>query len=242
MLRLRTFGGLSLARDEEAPMTGAPTQRRRLAIIAMLAVARERGLSRDKLLGTLWPESEQEKARHTLNQLLYAQRRHFGDQELFAGKKNLRLNREVIWTDVGEFQDALERGALEDAAKLYAGPFLDGFFLAGSVEFERWADDQRQRLAADCRTTLITLAKRASASSDHEAAAEWWRRAFEQDPLDTQIATGLAQTLESAGDSAGALRYARRHAERLRKELDVDPEDELLRLMQRLAQGSRGGA
>jgi len=74
MLRLRTFGGLSLFRGSEN-LTGAVTQRRRLAILALLAVGRDVGVSRDKLLSYLWPESDQERARHVLNQLLYAQRR-----------------------------------------------------------------------------------------------------------------------------------------------------------------------
>jgi DNA-binding SARP family transcriptional activator len=238
MLRLRTFGGLSLARDEEAPMTGAPTQRRRLAILAMLAVARDRGVSRDKLLGTLWPESEQEKARHTLNQLLYAQRRHFDDQELFAGKKNLRLNRDVIRTDVGEFEDAFERNDFERAVSLYAGPFLDGFFLAGSIDFERWADDHRRRLAGLCRTALVALARRASSSGLQDEAARWWQRAFDLDPLDSQITVQLVEALATAGDTAGALRCARRHVERIRDELELDPDDDLVAVMRRL--GWRG--
>ena len=215
-------------------MTGAPTQRRRLAILAMLAVARDRGLSRDKLLGTLWPESEQEKARHTLNQLLYAQRRYFDGQELFAGKKNLRLNRHVIWTDVGEFEDALERGALEGAVSLYLGPFLDGFFVTEALEFERWAEDQRQRLADRDKAALVALAKRASASGDHDGAVEWWRRAFDHDPLDSAVATRLIEALERAGDPAGALRYGRRHVQRLQDDLEVEPEESFLSLMRRL--------
>jgi DNA-binding SARP family transcriptional activator len=58
MLRVHTFGGLTLT-VEDAPVTGVLTQRRRLAL---LAVARERGVSRDKLVAYLWPESEAAKA------------------------------------------------------------------------------------------------------------------------------------------------------------------------------------
>src|SRR4051794_26861648 len=95
MLRLRTFGGLTLSRGEEN-LTGAVTQRRRLALLALLAVARDTGLSRDKLLAWLWPDSDAERARHVLNQLLYAQRRQVGDAALFTGQKTLRLNRAVM--------------------------------------------------------------------------------------------------------------------------------------------------
>src|SRR5205814_2687931 len=93
MLRLRTFGGLSLSRGTEN-LTGAITQRRRLAILALLATARDAGLSRDKLQAYLWPESDAERARHVLNQLLYAQRRQVGHNTLFVGRKTLRLNPE----------------------------------------------------------------------------------------------------------------------------------------------------
>ncbi len=79
--RLATFGGLSLAADVEPLRT---TQRRRLALLALLAVAGERGLSRDKLQAYLWPESRADQARHALEQLLYFLRRQLGD-DAFLG-------------------------------------------------------------------------------------------------------------------------------------------------------------
>ena len=146
MLRINTFGGLSL-RQGDAPLTGAPTQRRRLALLAVLAVAGEQGISRDKLLAMLWPESDGDKSRHALNQILYAQRRDFGEQQLFNGQKTVRLNPSLITSDVALFERALTDGDLEAAVGLYAGPFLDGFFLSGSSEFEIWVGDQRARFA-----------------------------------------------------------------------------------------------
>ena len=121
MLRLSTFGGLTLARGSE-DLTGAVTQRRRLALLALFAAAGSVGMSRDKLLAYLWPESDAERARHVLNQLLYAQRRQVGGdpggEELFLGRKTLRLNPAMIATDVGAFEEAL---AVDDPA-LAAGP------------------------------------------------------------------------------------------------------------------------
>jgi hypothetical protein len=54
-LRLRTFGGLSFE-SEDGPVGGAATQRRRLSLLAVLADAGERGLTRDKPIG-LWSSS-----------------------------------------------------------------------------------------------------------------------------------------------------------------------------------------
>jgi DNA-binding SARP family transcriptional activator len=233
MLRLRTFGGLSLSRGTEN-LTGAVTQRRRLAILALLAVARDAGLSRDKLQAYLWPESDAERARHVLNQLLYAQRRQVGQEALFVGRKTLRLNRAVIETDVSEFEEALDRGALEDAAARYAGPFLDGFFLKDAPEFERWVDGQRDRLARRALGALAALAERAASEGGDARAVSWWRRAAELDPLDSAVALELVRALARVGDRAGALRYARHHAEALDLQLGVPPDPRLTELMRQL--------
>jgi DNA-binding SARP family transcriptional activator len=233
MLRLRTFGGLSLSRGEEN-LTGAVTQRRRLAILALLAVAGESGMSRDKLVAYLWPESDAERARHVLNQLLYAQRRQVGDDSLFLGRKTLRLNAAVITTDVDDLTGALARGDRAEAVALYRGPFLDGFFVKDAGEFERWVEAQRSRYARQLLDALVALAAAAAAAGDSRAALGWWRRAAELDPLDATIALELVRALAAAGDRPGALRHARQHAEALDAELGVPPDPCLTDLVEAL--------
>jgi DNA-binding SARP family transcriptional activator len=230
MLRLRTFGGLSLSRGEEN-LTGAVTQRRRLAILALLAVAGESGMSRDKLVAYLWPESDAERARHVLNQLLYAQRRQVGDDSLFQGRKTLRLNAAVITTDVDDLTKALARGDRAEAAGLYRGPFLDGFFVKDAAEFERWVEVQRSRYARQVLDALVALA---TAAGDVRSAVGWWRRAAELDQLDATIALELVRALAAAGDRPGALRHARRHADALDAELGVSPDPGLTDLVEAL--------
>ncbi|MEO8199734.1 MAG: hypothetical protein ABI679_04350, partial [Gemmatimonadota bacterium] len=67
MYRLNTLGGLSLS-GPAGPITGPAVQPRRLGLLTLLAAAGVQGLSRDKLLGLLWPESEPDRARHALDQ------------------------------------------------------------------------------------------------------------------------------------------------------------------------------
>ena len=237
MLRLRTFGGLTLARDEDAPMTGAATQRRRLAILALLAVFGGRGLGRDKILAYLWPDSDIERARHNLNQLLHAERREFGAPGLFAGVKTLRLDPDLIWTDVGAFEKALNGGDLAAAVELYRGPFLDGFFVSGAPEFERWVQSQRDRYANRCREAIIGLAREAARSGETDRAIDWWRRGFELDPLDSGLALSLVEALADAGDIPGALRSARRHEDALRQEMELPIGPEIRATIERLQGG-----
>lgn len=233
MLRLRTFGGLSLSRGTEN-LTGAVTQRRRLAILALLAASGDAGMSRDKLVAYLWPEADAERARHVLNQLLYAQRRQFGGEPLFLGRKTLRLNPAIIESDVAELTAALGRGALAEAVALYGGPFLDGFFVRDALEFERWVEAQRSRFARMLLEALAALAQQSAAGGDHAAATRWWRRAATLDPLDATVAFGLVRSLADAGDRAGALRHARAHSDALMTELAVPADARLVRLVEEL--------
>ncbi|PYO28071.1 MAG: hypothetical protein DMD73_06945 [Gemmatimonadetes bacterium] len=236
-LRLLTFGGLNLLVGGHAT-TGSATRRRRLALLALLAVARDRGLNRDKVQTYLWPESDTERARHGLNQLVYFQRRHLDSEELFLGKKTLRLNRAVITTDVWDFEDALDAGAHEAAVRSYTGAFLDGFFLQGAPGFERWVDDQRRRLAERCAQAFGLLA--AAAATKHQAV-EWWRRAAELKPYDTDTVLHLAEACVAIGDRAAAVRCAQQHADVLRTELDLPPDSSVVRMIEQLRAGSAPG-
>jgi DNA-binding SARP family transcriptional activator len=229
-LRLLTFGGLALFVGDVA-QTGQATRRHRLGLLALLVLARERGVNRDKIQAYLWPDSDTERARHGLNQLVYSQRRHLESEELFLGRKTLRLNRNSITSDVWDFEDALEQGAFETAVRLYTGPFLDGFFLKGSPEFERWVSAQRQRLADRCVHALGRLAAASVTQGDHRQAVEWWRRAAELNPFDTETVLQLAQAWVAVGDRAAALRCTQQYEQTLKTELDLPPDPRVVRMI-----------
>src|SRR5690606_33832385 len=61
MLTLHLLGGVSLAEDS-GPVSGAATQRRRLALLARIAAAPGATLSRDRLIGCFWAEEDRERA------------------------------------------------------------------------------------------------------------------------------------------------------------------------------------
>src|SRR5688500_7421095 len=125
-MRLRTFGGLWIEAESPVPPLGP----RRMALLALVAAAGRRGGSRERLVGILWGETGEEQARHTLSQNLYTLRRETGRDWIVAGAE-LRLD-PAVGSDVAEFQEALAAGNLERAATLYAGEFLDGFYLGAA--------------------------------------------------------------------------------------------------------------
>ncbi|HVE79369.1 MAG TPA: BTAD domain-containing putative transcriptional regulator, partial [Gemmatimonadaceae bacterium] len=223
MLRLTTFGALAVHRDGTA-LGGAASQRRRLALLAVLAASGDRGVPRDKLVTYFWPESDEKHARHSLTQALYSLGRDLRENELVVGTADLRLNAAVMSSDVGDFTAAAATGDDLRAVTLYADPFLDGCHLADAPEFERWADAERARLAATARAALERLATADTRAGDHARAADWWRRLAALEPLDARVAAGYMTALALAGNTTGAIQHARVHETLVRAELDAPPD------------------
>jgi eukaryotic-like serine/threonine-protein kinase len=240
--RLRTFGGLSLS-GASGPVTGAASQRRKLALLAVLATGGERGVSRDRLLALFWPESDTEHARHALAQSLSALRRELGSEDVFFGGSDLRLNSVIVESDVAAFEAAVAHGALARAATIYTGPFLDAVHLDHaheSPEFERWVEVERARLGGVATDALEHLAVEATARGDHREALEWWRRLAPLDPYSGRFASGLITALVAVGDTAAALRQAQVYETLVRKDLGIEPDGAVLTIVQRLRSGAGG--
>ena len=233
MFRLRAFGGLGLQRDG-APVDGAAAQRKALALLAVVATARASGVGREKLVALFWPESDDEHGRGALKQTLHVLRRQLGATDALLGTAEVRLNGEVIESDVGLFLDALDRGDAERAVGYYAGPFLDGVHVDSSAELERWIDGERAALARRHTDALEQLARGADARGAHEEAVGWWRRLQAADLLSGRAALGLMLALDAAGDRAGALQHARVHETILRQELGRPPDPAVTALAARL--------
>jgi DNA-binding SARP family transcriptional activator len=236
LLRLLTFGGLALV-DGDAPVAGAAAQRSRLALLAVLAASGSTGVTRDKLLACLWPESDTERARHALKQAVYALRRDLGGEQAIAGTATLLLDPAFVTSDVRDFDEAIARGDDTAAVALRTGSFLDGFHMKGSVEFDRWCEEERSRLDRAYGDALERLATKASAMGDHSGAVRLWRRRAAGDPLSGRIALSLMRAHADAGDLTGAVQHARVHEALVREELESRPDDAVLEFADRLRRG-----
>jgi TolB-like protein/DNA-binding SARP family transcriptional activator len=230
---LKLLGTASIE-STRGPLTGRAAQGRRLALLTLLSLARGRALSRDKLIGLLWPEVSPERARPQLSDTLYVLRGALGEDVVRPVGDGLALNGDAVTSDVALFERAVLAGRLEEAAGLYAGPLLDGFHISDSVEFETWLDGERARLDRQYAETLEKLAEGAEAGAAPAAALAWWRRRAAQDPCNGRVAVRLMQALEATGDRAAALQHARIHAALLREQLDAEPDAEVTAFAERL--------
>lgn len=203
-------------------------------MLALLATARTGRIGRERVIALLWPESETDAARRLLSESLYALRRALGEDVIMAVGDEVGLSPDRLWCDVTAFQEALAAGDAAVAAEVYAGPFLDGFFVSGAAEFERWAEGERERLAHANARVLEQLAEQHEAAGDAVGAVDWWRRLLACDPYSSRVVMRLMRALEGSGDRAAALRAAATHAELMSEELGVEPEPAVARLADQL--------
>lgn len=223
MLRIKALGSLTVV-GPDGPIVNAAAQPKRLALLALLTRAGERGITRDKALGYFWPDTDEDRARRSLANALWAMRRDLGSDEVFLPGNDLRLNPDLVSSDVVEFERAVATGDLARAASLYEGPFLDGFRLAAAPEFERWVEAERATLAHQFLGVAEKLARGDEAKGDAEAAVGWWRRVVANDPLNARFALGLMRALVASGDRVGAVRHARIYEALIDQELDLPPD------------------
>ena len=240
MLRLTTFGGISLTQDGK-PVVGAAAGQRRLAILILLAESGHRGFDRDTLAAMLWPDSEPEQARHSLHQALYAMRRAHGE-EVFLGTRMLQLNAAFFSADMWDFEAAIRRRQFEEAASLYRGPFAHGFSFAGVPDVEHRLDAMRSRFARDHAVAVEALAADATKRGDHSRRARWWQSLADADPLSARTTAELVDALVAAGEKVQALQAALRHESLVRSEFGSAPDPEIVKRILRLRAAQPPGA
>jgi TolB-like protein/DNA-binding SARP family transcriptional activator len=195
-----------------------------MALLAILASTRRPSRSREALIAMLWPEADSERGRRLLSDSVYRVNQAMGGEAVVSSGDDLRLNSAILPSDVDDFERAL--AARDDAALagLYKGPFLDGFHLPGSAEFEQWLQEERARYEAEAIRALESLAAAAESKKQWTESVGWWRRAAALAPDSSRIALRLMRALDTAGDRAAAIRHATIHATLVRESLGIEPD------------------
>ncbi len=236
VLRLRTFGGLRIENATVGAEAGA--RPRRLAVLAILAAAGPKGVTRERLLSILWPDSEPDRARHALSQTLYNLRRDVGAEVVIATAQELRLDGALITSDLADCRAAIRAGNWALVAELYEGRFLEGFYLADADEFERWVEEERGAIAGEAARAIEAGAR----AADRGAAVGLWRRLTVVDPLSGRFAAGYIQALVATGERADALAHAKAYEAILQRELGAEPDPAVARLVEQLREPGEGSA
>lgn len=183
--------------------TDLPKQKLRFALLVYVAL--DEKATRTRVGDLLWGDVDEDRARHRLNQSLYAIRQQFGnviesDGDALRATANLVIDA----VDFGRLADAGEHAR---ALELYHRPFLEGFNLDATPGWEHWVDRTRAVLARTYRQSARLQLNALQAAGDLRAAqrlAEQWL-ALDEDAEDAHAA--LMQCLAATGHAPDAIAH-----------------------------------
>ena len=233
MIRVNTLGSLDVRQCDGLAATAVLKHPKRVALLAYLAVARPNGFHRrDTLLGLFWPEHDTRHARMSLRQALSGLRRDLGSNVIVTrGSEDVRLNCDGCVCDEREFGAAIAAGDWERAVALYKGPFLHGLYVSGAHGFERWVEDERDRLARAYANAIENLAV---GTEDPAEAVRRWRQLAHHDPYSSHVTLELMKALVAAGDRSAAIHVEVKHSSVLNTDLETAPDPEVTEFARQL--------
>jgi DNA-binding SARP family transcriptional activator/Flp pilus assembly protein TadD len=231
--RLLTLGRLALLTPTGDEDRSLGTRRRKLAVLAYLALAR-RPIPRDTLVELFWGDQDEDRARHSLSDALSHLRRALGADAISTGRAEIVFNQSApLALDVIELQAAFTAKRWDAVVSLYAGPFLDAVHLQDSPRWEQWVTQQRTAAERSFETAARAECARLAAAGEWGPCAALAGRWLEQLPLAQDAAAHLLDATTRAADSPAE---GARHAldafllwrRRLESEYDLSPEPALL--------------
>jgi TolB-like protein/DNA-binding SARP family transcriptional activator len=238
VLHLKLLGGFEACRPDGCPLPIAGKKNQ--ALLAYLALCNGQPQTREKVVGLLWSDRDDEHARNSLRQALVALRRDLdgGSSALVVAGDRLALDPNLVDVDALAVERLVSSARADDlraAARLYRGDLLDGLTITDQA-FEEWLASERARL----RELVITATLRGLADLAGDEAVAFAQRALALDPLREAAHRALMRAFARSGQADLALRQYQICSELLCKELNIKPDAETTKLRDELATATRG--
>lgn len=228
MFRFRVLGTVELRGPDGERVGSVLSQPKRLALLALLALESPRRLQREEVMGRMWPDMSEERARSALRQALHYLRRSLGSG-VVAGKgaEGIGIVPGKLWCDATELLQASGEGRWGDAVEVYQGELLPGFHLDGApVEFEHWLDSARRRVKQAAAEAALRLAESEESAGNTHAAGAAARKAWEIGDQGEPALQDLLRVLVRTGDLVGAREVYDEFAHYTREAYGVEPSAE----------------
>ena len=225
--------------------------RKSIALLVYLAVTQE-SHSRDHLAGLLWGETSDSNALGGLRKVLAELRDVIGPY-LLEHDRQVAFNPDLpSHVDVLDFEqgvsDLVEHRAemlgiedtdvLREAAELYTGDFLAGFYVQRAPAFEDWVTLTRERLRLKALDALYLLSKDAYRLSDYSASILYTRRLLALEPCHEEAHRQLMSLLALIGQRDLALEQYETCRNILMATYSIAPQQETIELYERIREES----
>ncbi|MEM7800183.1 MAG: tetratricopeptide repeat protein [Chloroflexota bacterium] len=223
-------------------LTSAKSQ----ALLFYLAQSRKPH-SRLELGGLLWPEKSDEEARTNLRQSLMLARKAISKELYETQRESVGINPNVeIEIDAARFGQRVEQyfkgdeplgtvlNDLTQAAEIYQGKFLEGFYLEEAAPYDEWMLVERSRLQQLAIDLLTALVDHFAARRQTRQGLLFARRLLALEPLREESYQQLMRLMAWDGNVGGALAQYKACQEMLAQEFDLEPSPETELLYQRI--------
>jgi len=238
-LKIQLLGTTAVTRPEGTNVEGELWRRVKVrALLAFLALQRDRPAPRDTLVELLWPELEYNAALRNLNTTIYNLRKSLEPQLkrvanssyiIYEGGNYFLNGDDGRWLDIDIFEEYIKRArfatttqaaikAYEKATSLYRGEFL-----ADLQTTNVWSAAEHIRLQELYLTTLEELGSQYEAIHEDTQAKELYLKALSVDCVRESTVQKLMKLSMRQGDFATARSHCIRLIHCLKEELDMVP-------------------
>jgi DNA-binding response OmpR family regulator len=237
-VRVFTFSGMRLYRNDD-PLE---LKRKKPLLLFLFLLVKGKPVGEVTIYETFWPGPEA-KAQASLRAALSYLRKLLSPQrdsdpfQRVGGTVGLAPDLHV-WFDFDEFWELVRRGRslqssqpqrtkalFEAAVKLYRGPFLENVY-------EDWAIRHRDDSSKAYQECLLFLVESSLQTESWEEVLDFSRQGLNRESLSQRLAEAAMQSLIKLGRSPEALVVFEKVADRLQRELDLEPSIEMLRMQQ----------
>lgn len=208
--------------------------RKNLGLLIYVARSPHGRRSREHLASMFWGDKPEADARHSLNEALRVIRKHLPDGMLAADGDYVTLEPGKVSFDLDEFSALVEAGKTRQASALIRGEMMQGFSIPDSNEFEDWLSAERSAWRRQCIEVLESIARSELEEGDLGAAGDVAHRAATLDPMADTPAGILMQCDALRGDPSAALATYQAFADRLERDLGLEPPEGLKQLADRI--------
>jgi len=208
------------------------------ALISLLILNENRYLSREKIIGYLWPDSNDDAARYNLRYNLWLIKKSIppdgdGNAFLYVDKECCAVNQAYSYSsdilDTMNFtpstNDSID--TLLRLKELFQGDFLEGYYFNKCEEFNELIIFERINFVRRKVKILKRLAELYEGEKKHDVCIETLQEILEIEPYDERLVAKILDIYMLCGTRATAITYYNKFSNELAGNLGIAPSAEL---------------
>jgi DNA-binding SARP family transcriptional activator len=220
---------------------------KQIALICLLVLNHDREMNREKLCAYLWPDSDEEAARYNLRYNLWKMKNLIpadpkGQNFILITKDSCRVNKKYRFQCdrlcIDSFDPHKQKSVEEllQLKELFKGDFLEGFYMKNCNEFNEIILFER----VVCQTKQIEIMQKLADLYEEVNRSEEELQVLHEmmtiEPYNENFAYRILNIYKKTGNRTSAINYFKKFESKLRRELNIAPNNDLKLLYRTLTE------